>query len=259
MSETRYLLDEMEAGELAIEYDDQSPQAVIAWALEQFHPYIAVFTSFQADGMAILDMAWRINPDVRVFTVDTGRLPQETYDMADAVRDRYGIAVEVIAPDAREVETLTRQHGVNLFYKAVNLRLACCEVRKVNPLRRVLDGLDGWMTGLRRDQWASRSNIRKIEIDHDHGGIVKVNPLADWAEDEVWDYIRENDVPYHTLYDKGYTSIGCLPCTRPTQAGEDPRAGRWWWEKNAPKECGIHCPIESGGFEHELEALLKGH
>jgi len=256
MLEERYLLDEFEAGELAVEYDDKTPQEVIAWALDNFHPHMAVCTSFQADGMAILDMAWRINPEVRVFTIDTGRMHQETYDIIDTVRDHYGMAIEVLYPDTQEVQALTQKHGVNLFYKSVPMRLSCCEVRKVNPLRKKLDTLDGWITGLRRDQWASRSNIRKIEIDHDHGGIVKVNPLADWSEEEVWDYIRANDVPYHMLYTQNYTSIGCAPCTRATRSGEDPRAGRWWWEKNAPKECGIHCPIESGGFEHEIEALL---
>jgi phosphoadenylyl-sulfate reductase (thioredoxin) len=112
------------------------------------------------------------------------------------------------------------------------------------------------VTGLRRDQWATRSNIRKIELDHDHGGLVKINPLADWMEEEVWDYLRANDVPYHPLYDEGYKSIGCAPCTRATAPGEDPRAGRWWWETNAPKECGMHCAIETGGFEHELEIIV---
>ena len=116
--------------------------------------------------------------------------------------------------------------------------------------------LDAWITGLRRDQWATRTNIRKVEIDHDHGGIVKLAPLADWTEDEVWDYIRTNDVPYNELYDKGYKSIGCAPCTRPVAEGQDPRAGRWWWETGAPKECGMHCALETGGFEHELAALL---
>lgn len=252
----RVVLDDYEAGELAVDYDDQDPQEVIRWTLETFHQRrVAVCTSFQIDGMAILDMAWRINPNVRVFTVDTGRLPGETYELIDRVRERYGIQVEIYFPDRQLVEAMVLRHGVNLFYKEVNLRLLCCEVRKVEPLKRVLRGLDAWITGLRRDQWASRSNIRKIELDHDHGGIVKVNPLADWMEEEVWEYIRANDVPYHALYDRGFTSIGCAPCTRPTQAGEDPRAGRWWWEVNAPKECGMHCPIETGGFEHELEML----
>jgi thioredoxin-dependent adenylylsulfate APS reductase len=250
-------LDEWDAGELAIEYDDQEPQDVIGWALERFSPRVAVCTSFQIDGMAILDMAWRIDPNVRVFTVDTGRLPAETYDVMEAVRERYGIEIDVRFPDTVEVEAMVNRHGPNLFYKSVPHRLRCCEVRKVNPLLKVLDGLDAWITGLRRDQWATRSNIRKVELDHDHGGIVKVNPLADWTEEEVWDYIRQNDVPYHPLYDQGYRSIGCAPCTRPCFDAADPRAGRWWWESaGAPKECGMHCAIETGGFEHEAEVLL---
>ncbi|NOZ70727.1 MAG: phosphoadenylyl-sulfate reductase [Chloroflexi bacterium] len=250
------LLDEYEAGELAVEFDIESPQTVLEWVLARWHPRIAICTSFQAEGMVLLDMAWRINPDIRVFTVDTGRLPQETYDIIEAVRDRYKINVEVYFPDAAQIQAMVRLYGPNLFYKSIEARLLCCKLRKVEPLRGVLDELDAWITGLRRDQWASRANIRKIEIDHDHGGLAKISPLADWTHDEVWDYIRSHDVPYHKLYDQGYTSIGCRPCTRLTKPGEDPRAGRWWWEKNAPKECGIHCPLESGGFEHELEALL---
>jgi phosphoadenosine phosphosulfate reductase len=258
VDDTDYL-DDYEAGEIAVELDDKEPQEVIAWALDRFRPErIAICTSFQSDGMAILDMAWRIDPNVRVFTVDTGRMPSETYELMEQVRERYGIKVEVYYPDAAELERYVYDRGINAFKQSVPLRLRCCEIRKVNPLKNVLTGLDAWFTGLRRDQWASRSNIRKIEIDYDHGGLLKVNPLADWQDEEVWEYIRANDVPYNALYDKGFTSIGCMPCTRPTKAGEDPRAGRWWWEKNAPKECGIHCPIETGGFEHEAEALL-GH
>jgi thioredoxin-dependent adenylylsulfate APS reductase len=255
--EERVSFDEWEAGELSVEYDDQEPQEVLRWALETFAPErVAVCTSFQADGMAILDMAWRINPNVRVFTVDTGRLPQETHDIIDRVRAHYGIEVEVYAPDAVELESMVRRNGVNLFRQSVPQRLMCCDVRKVRPLVKVLHGLDAWVTGLRRDQWATRSNIRKIELDHDHGGLVKVNPLADWMEDEVWDYIKANDVPYHSLYDQGYKTIGCAPCTRATKPDEDARAGRWWWEVNAPKECGMHCAIETGGFEHEMEVIL---
>jgi thioredoxin-dependent adenylylsulfate APS reductase len=251
-------LDEFEAGRLAIELDAEEPEVVIEYALDRWGSNVAVCTSFQAEGMVILDMAWRINPDVRVFTVDTGRLPQETYDFIDQVRNHYGIGIEVYFPDAKQVETMVRRHGLNLFYQAVEARLLCCNVRKVEPIRRALEGLDAWITGLRREQWASRANIRKIEIDHDHGGLAKISPLADWTYEEVWDYIEAYEVPYHPLYDHGYTSIGCAPCTRPTQPGEDLRAGRWWWETGAPKECGIHCPIETGGFEHELEAIL-GH
>jgi len=252
----RDLLDEHEAGQLAVELDDSTPQELLAWAMERWGSQLAICTSFQAEGMAILDMAWRIDPKVRLFTVDTGRLHQETYDVMETVRQRYGIEVEVYSPDAKQVENMVRRFGPNLFQRSVQARLVCCNVRKVEPIRGVLEGLDAWITGLRRDQWASRANIRKIEIDHDHGGLTKISPLADWMLEEVKEYNEEHDVPVHPLYAKGYTSIGCAPCTRPTAAGEDPRAGRWWWETNAPKECGIHCPIETGAFEHELEAML---
>jgi phosphoadenylyl-sulfate reductase (thioredoxin) len=181
------LLDEFEAGELAVELDDKEPQEVIAWTLDRFGDRAAVCTSFQNDGMAILDMAWRIDPKVRVFAVDTGRMHQETYDLIDRVRERYDMNIEIYYPDAKELATFVSREGINPFYRSVPLRLRCCEIRKVNPLLKVLDGLDAWITGLRRDQWASRSNIRKVEIDGDHGGIAKVNPLADWTEEEVWE------------------------------------------------------------------------
>ena len=253
----RDLLDEFEAGQLAVELDDATPQEVIAYALERWGSQVAICTSFQAEGMAILDMAWRLDNDVRIFTVDTGRMHQETYDVMEEVRQRYGIQVEVYFPDAKQVENMVRRFGPNLFQRSVEARLLCCNVRKVEPIRGVLEGLDAWITGLRRDQWASRANIRKIEIDHDHGGLAKINPLADWTLEEVKEYNQAHAVPEHPLYAKGYTSIGCAPCTRTTSPGEDPRAGRWWWEKNAPKECGIHCPIETGAFEHELESLVQ--
>jgi phosphoadenosine phosphosulfate reductase len=258
-ADRRDLLDEFEAGQLAVEFDDATPQEMIAWTLERWGPRAAICTSFQAEGMAILDMAWRIDHRVRLFTVDTGRMPQETYDMMEQVRARYGIEVEVYFPDAQRVEGMVRRFGPNLFQRAVEARLLCCNVRKVEPIRGVLERLDAWITGLRRDQWASRANIRKLEIDHEHGGLAKVSPLADWTLEEVKQYNEEHDVPVHALYAQGYTSIGCAPCTRATRPGEDPRAGRWWWEKNAPKECGIHCPIETGAFEHELDAMLNPH
>lgn len=256
MYNERDFMDEFEAGQLAIELDAESPETVIEWTLERWGARAGLCTSFQAEGMALLDMAWQIDPGVRVFTVDTGRLHQESYDFIQQVRDHYGIDIQVYFPDTLQVESMVQRHGPNLFYKSVPSRLSCCNVRKVEPIRRALDGLDAWITGLRRDQWASRANIRKIEIDHDHGGLAKISPLADWTLDEVWEYIEMYDVPTHPLYAQGYTSIGCAPCTRTTKPDEDPRAGRWWWETNAPKECGIHCPIETGGFEHELEALV---
>lgn len=255
----RLLMDELEAGEAAVELDDQEPQEVIAWAIEKFGRRLGICSSFQAEGCALIEMAWRIDPGVRVFTIDTGRQPEETQRLIERFRDKYGIRTEVFMPETRMVERMVSKHGANQFYRDVNLRLLCCQVRKVLPLRRALMNFDGWVTGLRRDQWATRSNIRKIEIDHDHGGIVKFAPLADWTEDEVWDYLRANDIPYNELYDQGYPSIGCAPCTRPVAPGADPRSGRWWWETGAPKECGMHCSIETGGFEHELAALLGNH
>src|SRR3989442_10810836 len=193
MSETaRVTFDEYEAGELAVEYDDKEPQEVIAWALETFGRRVAISTSLDADPMAILDMAWRIDKNVRVFTIDTLRLPKESYEFLRTIEEHYGIAIETLRPDDAEVGAMTQKHGPDLFRSAVPLRLLCCDVRKVRPLQRILPELDAWITGLRRDQWASRSNIRKIELDHDHGGLVKVNPPADRAGDEVWGRTKPN-------------------------------------------------------------------
>ena len=251
------LIDELEAGELSVAFEGEEPQALLEWAIAEFSPRISISTAFQIDGVAIIDMAYRIDPEIRVFTVDTGRLPAETHELIAQLRGRYpGLNLDVLKPEEEHVQRMVARKGLDLFRESVENRLLCCNVRKVRPLTRHLATLDAWITGLRRDQWATRTNIRKVEIDHDHGAMVKLNPLAEWTKDEVWDYVRENDVPYHGLYDRGYTSIGCAPCTRAIRPGEDDRAGRWWWETNAPKECGIHCSIETGGFEHELHAIL---
>lgn len=253
----RVVFDDLEIGEIALELDEQEPQDVIAWALEALGDAVAIVTALQADGMAVLDMAARLRPDVRVVTVDTGRLPQESYAFLAEVRARYPqTRWQVLFPDTAEVEAMVRRQGTELFRRSVAERMFCCQVRKVRPLVAALRDLDGWFTGLRRDQWASRAAIAKVELDHDHGGIVKVNALADWTKEDVWDYLQAHDVPVHPLYAEGYTSLGCAPCTRPISPGEDDRAGRWWWEQGAPKECGIHCPIETGSFEHEAQAIL---
>jgi phosphoadenosine phosphosulfate reductase len=252
------LIDDLEAGELSVEFEGEEPEALLEWAIERFSPRIALSTAFQIDGIALLDMAYAIDPEIRVFCVDTGRLPAETFELIEQLRERYpGLNLDLLSPKAEHVQKMVARHGPNLFYRKVEHRLLCCQVRKVQPLIRHLAGLDAWITGLRRDQWASRSDIRKVEIDHEHGAIVKLNPLAEWTEDEVWDYVRERDLPYNPLYDQGYTSIGCAPCTRAIEPGQAGRNGRWWWEENAPKECGIHCAIETGGFEHELRSLLS--
>ncbi len=252
------IIDELEAGELSVEFEGAEPQELLEWALERFSPRIGLSTAFQVDGVALLDMAYELDPEIHVFSVDTRRLPPETHELVARLRERYPeMRLELLSPEPVVVERMVARHGQDLFYESVEKRLLCCNIRKVRPLTRHLAALDAWITGLRRDQWASRTDIRKIEIDHDHGAIVKLNPLAEWSEEEVWDYVRERDVPTHPLYERGYTSIGCAPCTRPIQPGEAARAGRWWWEVNAPKECGIHCAIETGGMEHELHAILQ--
>jgi thioredoxin-dependent adenylylsulfate APS reductase len=239
--------------EAAARFEDATAEELLAWALDTFHPRMAISAAGGVDGLAIVDMAWRINPDVRVFTLDTGRLPSETYALFEEVRDRYGIDVEFEVPDGSEVAKLSTTHGPNLMYRSVDLRLACCTIRKVEPLKRKLATLDAWVAGLRREQWASRRNIAKVELDREHGNIVKLNPLADWSLERVWDYVRTNEVPYHELFDHGYTSIGCAPCTRAVLPGEPERAGRWWWEEDTDKECGIHCSVQLLGTKTDRE------
>lgn len=217
-----------------------SAEEVLRWAVERFHPALKLACSFSAEDVVVLDMLVRIVPQPRVFMLDTGRLHQETYDLIDKVRARYGIEIEVCFPDFKAVERMVREHGVNLFYRSVELRRLCCHVRKVEPLRRALRGVGAWITGLRREQSPTRARLEKIEIDEAHGGIFKVNPLADWTREEVWRYVREHNLPYNALYDRGYKSIGCLPCTRPVQPHEPERAGRWWWESPETRECGLH-------------------
>jgi thioredoxin-dependent adenylylsulfate APS reductase len=224
-------------------FEGRTAEETIEWALGTFGRRAAVCTSFQAEGMVILDLACRVDSRVRVFTIDTGRLPAETYELIDRVRERYGIEVEVFCPDQNELSQMVTRYGINPFYRSVSLRLLCCEVRKVNPLNRVLSNLDAWITGLRRSQSQTRESLSRVELDRDHGNILKVNPLADWSDERVWEYIRAHDLPYNRLYDQGFTSIGCAPCTRAVTPGEDERAGRWWWETGMPKECGIHLKL----------------
>ena len=187
--------------------------------------------------MVIVDLASRITSDVRVFTIDTGRLPDETYRILETVRQRYGIRVEVVFPDREDVEQLVTLHGPNLFYQSVQGRERCCDVRKVRPLERKLATLKAWATGLRREQSTTRAFVPKVGRHEDR---MNLNPLADWTAEQVEEHIRRHHVPLHPLYERGYTSIGCAPCTRAVDAGEDERAGRWWWEQDAKKECGIH-------------------
>jgi thioredoxin-dependent adenylylsulfate APS reductase len=213
----------------------------------------AISTSFQAEGMVIVDMAARISPAVRVMTLDTGRLPVETYTMIETVRERYGIQVEVVSPGAEEVEGMTTRYGPNLFYQDQLLRMLCCHIRKVRPLDRKLKDLDAWAVGLRREQGETREKIPKVDRNETP---LKLSPLADWSKEQVDEYIRKNNVPLHPLYEQGYTSIGCAPCTRAVKAGEGERAGRWWWEQESAKECGIHFG-PNGTARRTLDVLLE--
>ena len=197
--------------------------------------------SFGAEGSVLLDLIHRGGFAIPVVTIDTGRLPQETFEVVEAVEKRYGIRVRIVFPDRREVEAMVAEHGPNLFRRSVALRRRCCEIRKVRPLARVLEGCEAWITGRRREQSEERARLPFVEEDDPVYGKVKYNPIADWTWREVWDYIRAREVPYHPLHDRFYHSIGCACCTRPIAAGEDPRAGRWWWEhEDVAAECGLH-------------------
>jgi len=224
----------------AVEFEKKSAQEMLDWVLSTYGDRIALASSFGAEDVVLIDMMVKINPRPRIFTLDAGRLPYETYDVMERIREKYKIEMEVFFPDAKSVEEMLREHGPNLFYKSTELRKLCCEVRKIRPLERALADLEAWLCGLRREQSVTRTEIKKVEVDVAHNSIIKINPLADWTEKQVWDYIKANDVPYNALHDQNYPSIGCAPCTRAVKPGEDIRAGRWWWETPEKKECGLH-------------------
>lgn len=221
--------------------EKSSAEEVLEWAVEKFGSRLALASSFGLEDVVLIDMISKLGGSVPVFTIDTGRLHQETYNVMDAVRERYGIPLEIYFPATDEVEKMVRENGLNLFYKSPDLRILCCHIRKVGPLNRALSTRDAWITGLRRDQASSRTSIRKVEVDRLKDSLVKVNPLADWTPEDIRAYIKENNVPYNVLFDQGYASIGCATCTRAIKPGEDPRAGRWWWLQEGAKECGLHC------------------
>jgi thioredoxin-dependent adenylylsulfate APS reductase len=228
--------------------EDLSAQEILTWGIKNFAPRIALSCSFGApEAMVVLDLMHRIDPRSRVFVLDTGRLPQATHDLIDRVRERYDKPVEVVFPRAEDVEAMVRGRGVNLFYESVENRQLCCRIRKVEPLRRYLADLDAWVTGLRRAQSVTRSEIPKLEVDALHDGIVKLNPIADWSHEDVMRYVRAHEVPTNRLNAQGYPSVGCEPCSRAVAPGEDPRAGRWWWERPEARECGIHTGEENQG------------
>jgi len=224
-----------------------SAQEILTWGIVNFSPHLSLSCSFGApEGLAVLDMMHRIDPALRVFMIDTGRLPQATHDLLDRVRDRYGVSVELLFPEAERIEEMVREQGTNLFYESVAMRQRCCRLRKVEPLRRHLGVHRAWVTGLRREQGVTRGGTLKVEVDHANGGLVKLNPIADWTREQVMAYVNEHEVPLNRLHSAGYPSVGCEPCSRAVAPGADPRSGRWWWERPETRECGIHVEEEQG-------------
>lgn len=230
----------------------EAARTLLAWAVDRFGSRLAVVTSMQVEGIVVLDLIRALDPDVRAILLDTGRLPAETYQMVDEVRRRLGVNVEVWLPDPGQVKTMVDRHGAELFRHDYALRRLCCHVRKVETLRRALVGVDAWVTGLRPGTAASRRHIAPVESDPQYRGKTKINPLASCDADEVLRYARARNLPIHPLYEAGYRSIGCAPCTRATLPGEDERAGRWWWEPAPGDECGLHGASRSERFDAAL-------
>ena len=233
--------------------DQLTAQQLLEHAISTWGDRFALVTSFQTEGMVLLDIAAQISPKIRVITLDTGRLPAESFDLMDQVVRRYGVRIETVLPDAAEVESMVSRFGPNLFRESVAHRRACCEVRKVRPLARKLVTVDAYAVGLRRGQSERREELGKAA---EVNGKWKLSPLADWSKDQVLTYIHDHDVPLHPLYASGYTSIGCGPCTRATAPGEHERAGRWWWEQDGNSECGLHFSAD-GRVERSVDVLLR--
>jgi phosphoadenosine phosphosulfate reductase len=211
---------------------------VLADAVRDFSP-VTFANSLGAEDMVLTDLIVKYQPDIVIFSLDTGRLPQETYDLMQAVRERYSVPLNIYFPDSIQVENYVAKNGVNGFYDSIDNRKSCCHIRKVEPLKRALKGKKSWITGMRRDQAVTRGSLEVSSFDADHG-MQKINPLLDWSNSEVWEYLKQNNVPYNKLHDRFYPSIGCAPCTRSVTPGEDIRSGRWWWENPENKECGLH-------------------
>jgi len=227
------------AEKLISQTKNYTPQQLIAYMVEHFGDKIALASSFGAEDQVLTDMLCKETPNPRIFTLDTGRLHEETYKLADKTREKYNVRIKALYPDYKKIEKMVAEHGFNLFYDSVEKRKLCCQVRKLEPLKKELSKLDAWICGLRSSQSTTRTGLSRVGWD-DAFELVKICPLADWTEKQVWKYIREHNVPYNELHVRGYPSIGCQPCTRAVSPCEDIRAGRWWWETPEQKECGLH-------------------
>ena len=234
---------------------DLNTEKLIEYILNQFRDKVALASSLGAEDQVLTHIMLKLNPEANIFTLDTGRLNPETYDVLEATNRKYDTKIEVVFPDFKRVEKMVNEQGPNLFYESVENRKLCCQIRKVEPLKRKLSGLEAWITGLRKAQSVTRNTLDIVELDEKHG-ILKFNPLADWSHEDVWGFIKKQDVPYNKLHEKGYASIGCAPCTRAIGDGEDVRAGRWWWEDPQSKECGLHIKdgklVRKGNIEYRI-------
>ncbi len=212
---------------------------ILTKVLEVFGNKVTFASSLGAEDQVITHMLAKLSKSANIFTLDTGRVFPETYDLLHRTVNRYGLQIKSYYPDTVQVEEMVNSKGINLFYESIENRKLCCHVRKIDPLRRALTGMDAWITGLRREQSVTRTDLKIVEWDGGNG-LIKINPLLEWSEEQVWDYIKNNAIPYNKLHDQGFPSIGCQPCTRAIEKGEDLRAGRWWWELPDSKECGLH-------------------
>lgn len=218
-----------------------SAQELLRWGAQQFGDKLTLACSLGAEDVVLVDLVAQHAPETTIFTLDTGRLHQETYEVLDALRTRYSqLRFKIFLPEGQAVEELVAEQGIMGMRRTIDARRQCCDIRKLRPLRRALQDAEAWITGLRREQNVTRLDTLKVERDLMHGSIAKLNPLADWTQDQVWAWIRERGLPYNQLHDRGFPSIGCAPCTRAIADGEDERAGRWWWEQASSKECGLH-------------------
>lgn len=232
-----------QVSKMTADLQKKSAPDLLKWVLDNFGDRIALSSSFQCEESVLIDMLSKIAGNkFRLFTLDTGRLNEETYEVMERMREKYKITIESYFPDRAAVENLERAKGLYSFRESVENRKECCGIRKVESLNRALANLDAWITGLRTEQSMTRTDTEKVQVDAPRKGLVKINPLIDWTSEQVWDYIKSNKVPYNKLHDMGYPSIGCAPCTRAVQSGEGIRAGRWWWENPEHKECGLHLP-----------------
>lgn len=219
---------------------DATPADILRAGIAAANGPVSLACSFSPEDVAIIDIAHRAGISLGVFALDTGRLHEETYEVAEALTDRYRLTIDWFFPRHEAVERLEREKGLFSFRESLENRHECCHIRKVEPLSRALAGLAGWVTGIRREQAVTRGDLRAIETDSLNNGILKINPLIDWSEEQLTAYTEQHGLPRNRLWRQGYRSIGCAPCTRPVQPGEDARAGRWWWENPENKECGLH-------------------